>query len=87
VESCGVVRPLHIPLVIHPLCRTYDVVVRKTDELLCGGYKWVSRFDASCICTQWTGERWVEQMSRLHGTACQRQCGSIATKFSRLDGC
>jgi len=28
VESCGVVRPLHIPLVIHPLRRTYVVVVR-----------------------------------------------------------
>jgi len=26
-------------------------------------------------------------MSRLHGTACQRQCGSIATKLSRLDAC
>ena len=25
------------------------------------------------------------QVSRLHGTACQRQCGSIATKLSRLD--
>jgi len=29
----------------------------------------------------------VEQISRLHGTACQRQCGSIATKLSRLDDC
>ena len=27
-ESCGVVRPLRIPLVIHPLRRTYVVVVR-----------------------------------------------------------
>jgi len=35
---CGVVRPLHVPLMIGPLRRTY--VVRKTDELLCGGYKW-----------------------------------------------
>jgi len=26
-------------------------------------------------------------MSRLHGTACQRQCGSFATKLSRLDAC
>ena len=26
-------------------------------------------------------------MSMLHGTACQRQCGSIATKPSRLDTC
>ena len=29
----------------------------------------------------------MEQISRLHGTACQRQCGSIATKRSRLDAC
>ena len=29
----------------------------------------------------------MEQISRLHGTACQRQCGSIATKLSRLDAC
>ena len=48
---------------------TYVVVVRWTDELLCGGYKWVSRFKALCSCTRWTGERWVEQVSRLHGTA------------------
>ena len=47
------------------MCRTY-VVVRKTDKLLCGGYKWVSRFEAPCTCTRWTGERWVDQVSRLH---------------------
>ena len=40
-----------------------------TDELLRGRCKWVSRFEAPCIRTRWTGERWVEQMSRLHGTA------------------
>jgi len=27
-ESCGAVRPLRIPLLIHPLSRTYVVVVR-----------------------------------------------------------
>ena len=47
-ESCGVIRPLRC---------TYVVVFRKTDELLCGGYKWVSRFEAPCICTRWTGKR------------------------------
>jgi len=26
-------------------------------------------------------------MSRLHGTTCERQCGSFATKLSRLDAC
>jgi len=58
VESCRVVRPLR---------RTYVVVVRWTDELLCGRCKWMSRFEAPCICTRWTGARWVEQMPRLHG--------------------
>jgi len=36
-ESCRVGRPLCIPLVIRSLPRTYVVVVRKTDELLCSG--------------------------------------------------
>ena len=36
-----VVRPLRIPLVIRPVRRTHSaVVVRQTDDLLCGGYKW-----------------------------------------------
>jgi len=56
-ESCGIDCPLRIPLVIRPMRRTYVVVVRGNDELLCGGYKWVSRFEALCICTRWTGER------------------------------
>jgi len=34
-----------------------------------------------------TGERWVERVSRLHGTTCWRQCGSNATKLSGLDTC
>ena len=62
VKSCWVDRPLRIPLVIRPMRRTYVVVVRGTDELLCGEYKWVSRFETPCICTRWTGERWVEQV-------------------------
>jgi len=57
VESCGVVRPLRIPVVIRPKRRKYVVIVRGTVELLCGGYKWVSWFEAPCICTRWTGER------------------------------
>jgi len=68
-ESCEFVRPLRIPLAIRPLRRTYVVVVRWADEMLCGGYKWVFRFETPCVCTLWTGDRWVEQMSRLqwHG--------------------
>jgi len=49
-ESCGVARPLRIPLMICPLHRTYVVVVIKTDELLCGGCKWVARFKE---CPHW----------------------------------
>jgi len=55
--SRGVVQPLRIPLVIHPERRTYVIVVRRTDQLLRGGNKWVSRFEAPCIRTWWTGER------------------------------
>ena len=67
-ESRSVVQPLRIPSVIHPE-RHNSVVVRKTDKLLCGGYKWVCRFEMPCISTRWTGERRVEQMSRVpwHG--------------------
>ena len=41
-ESCGVVRPLHIPLFICPLRCMYVVLVRKSDEMICGGYKCMS---------------------------------------------
>jgi len=56
-------------------------------ELLCGGYKWVSRFEVLCIPTRWTGEGWVEQISRFHGTTYKRQCDSHAAKLSRLNVC
>jgi len=69
-------RPLHYA----PTDHTF-VVVRGIDELLCGRNKWVSRFEALYISTWWTGE----QMTRLHGTVRYRQCGSTATKLSRLD--
>jgi len=48
-ESRSVVQPLLIPMVISPERRTYVVVVRWTDELLCGGYKCVSPFETPCI--------------------------------------
>ena len=70
---------LRIPSVIHPGYRTYVVVVRWTDELLCSVYKWVYRFEMSCIHIK---------MSRIHGAACYREsleCGSFATELSRLD--
>jgi len=37
-ESCWVVRPLRIPLMIRPVHRTFVVVVREADEL-CGGFR------------------------------------------------
>ena len=52
------------PTALHVCCccqRSWWVVVRQA--------KWVSRFEEPCNSTRWTGERWVEQMSRLHGTA------------------
>jgi len=72
-ESTGsrsVVQSFRIPSVIRPERRTFVIVVRWTDELLCGRYQWVSQFEMPCVPTRWTGERWVEQMSRLHGTVC-----------------
>ena len=39
-ESRSAVQPLHIPSMIRPERCTPDI--RQTDELLCGGYKWVS---------------------------------------------
>jgi len=44
---------------IGPLRRTYVVVVRKTDELLCGRDKWVSRFAAPCICSLHSMDGWA----------------------------
>jgi len=71
-EFRSVFQPLCIPSVICPECRSSIVVVRWTDELLCGGncVQWVSRFENPCIHTRWTGETWVEQMFRRHGTTC-----------------
>jgi len=78
-ESRSAFQPLRIPLVIHPEHGTSVVVVFRWTDELCGGYKWVSRFEMLRISNRWTGERWVEQMSRLHATLCYRQGGSIST--------
>jgi len=61
-----------VKMVLDPWSRaSYICYCRQiSNELLRSGYKWVSRFAMSCIPTLWTGERWVEQMSRLHGTMC-----------------
>ena len=53
-ESRKVVQPLRLPLVVRPVRLTY-VVVKWTDDLLCGGHKRVSGFEAPCIRTRWTG--------------------------------
>jgi len=68
-EPRSAFQPFHFPFVIRPERCTSVTIVRWTDELLCSGYNWVSRFEMPCIPTQWTGEHWVEKMSRLHGTA------------------
>ena len=66
-EPCGVVRLLRIPLVICPVRRTYVAVVRWTDELLCSGNNWMSRFEVLCINTRWALSGADVQ---AHGTAC-----------------
>ena len=70
-ESRSVLQPLRFPSVICPERCTFVVVVTIwSDELLCGKCKCVSRFEMPFVCTRWTGEHWVEQMSRLHCTEC-----------------
>jgi len=52
---------------------TTALLLLSSDEMMsccAAGTKWVSRFEMPCIPTRWTGEHWVEQMSRLHGTTC-----------------
>ena len=51
----------NLPTAPHVCC-----CCQRTHELLCNRYKWVSRFEAPCNSTRWTGECWVKQMSR-HG--------------------
>jgi len=43
--------------------------------MLCGGCKWVSRFEAPCVCTRWTGERW---WNRCPGCMAGRAKDSVA---------
>ena len=38
--------------IVDPPSAPHDVVVKWTDEMLCGGYNWVSRFEASCVWTR-----------------------------------
>jgi len=66
MESRSGLQPLHIPSVICRERLTSAVVVRWTDELLYSGYKCVSRFEAPCIPTRWTGDRQARnQLSKL----------------------
>ena len=50
-------------------CTTHVVVVRLTDEMLCGVYKWVFRFETLYVCTQWMGEC---EWSRIPDSMAQR---------------
>jgi len=64
MKSRSALQPLCIPLHFC-YCRQLNwwVVEQRVQNGL-------SRFEIPCIPTQWTGERWVEQVSRIHGTAC-----------------
>jgi len=85
VSQCS--PTFRIPSVIRPERCISATVIKWTNELLCSRYKWVSQFEIPRITIQRTGDGWEEQMSRFNGMACWRQCGSFATKLSRLDAC
>jgi len=74
MESRSVLQPLRIicdpPRAQHSWC-CYQMSCCATGTNGCLDFR-----QAPCVYTRWVGERWVEQMSRLHGTACWRQCGS-----------
>ena len=40
-------------------------------------HKWLSRFEALCLCARWTGERWVEQVCLGSMSWCAR--GRVAS--------
>ena len=79
-----VVRPLRIPMVIRPLRRASVVVARQTDELLCGGYKWLVSIWGAVHSHSWiyitnnTVRQWL--------TNCERRskCGLFSTFLGRV---
>jgi len=70
MESRSALQQLRIPSVTCPE-RRISVVVRRTDELCGGGYKWVGRFEVS---TEW---------SRCSGSIARRARDSVATLYYR----
>ena len=66
-EPRSVVQPLRTPLVIRPERRTSVVVCRRNDEFLCGGYKWVCRFQVQRIPTRWTISSGADVQAAWHG--------------------
>jgi len=77
-KSCGVVRLLRIPLVLRPVRRTYVVFVRWTDELLCDGYKWVSRVDEPSHASALDGQVSAE-WSRSPGSMARHARDNVAS--------
>ena len=80
-ESCGVFCPFRIPSVICPVRRTY-IVLRKTDVLLCVGYRWEFRFEAPCICTQWMGEHKLSNLDSFVDGKVVRGCRTQASSHN-----
>ena len=90
-ESCVAFRPLSIPLVIRPLHRTYVVVVRQTDEMLCGGYMlkcWVLKWSNVSAAVVVAAEKiWKSQMlslpcsSRMSSLQCMKLEEKCTTVF------
>ena len=84
VESRGsrsALQPFHIPLVIRPECHT-SVVVRWTMSCCAAGTNECLNWRCCAFSPGWSGEAWVEQVSRLHGRRATRKRGSFATKLS-----
>ena len=72
----SVLQPLRIPSVTRLECRTSIVVLRWTDELLCGGYKRVSRLEMPM--DRWTGGQVSAEWSRCPGSMTRRSRDSMA---------
>ena len=84
--KCGVFCPLRVPLMIRPLYRTYVVVVKEANELLCSGTNGCIdlRRRATALDVRVSAE-WSRCPASMAWRP--RDSGSTATKLSRLDAC
>jgi len=72
-QEGGSGRKVRSFVVYSNLSAFHPLLFLSSDELMscwAAGMKWVSWFEMPCIPTRWTGDPWVEQMTRLHVVAC-----------------